>query len=115
MPKVHWQKYLGEPHHGETHAFLVPALKLLLSCLDAPSFKKSPGDKTLKTSSFSQPQTTHFHHVRRIHRNRLKTLEDNKPIWHNNPIPSLRGYHHVSQQLPKHPVYRPPNQGTELG
>jgi hypothetical protein len=113
-PKVHWQKYSGEPHHGETHAFLVPALELLFSRLDAPSFKKSPGDKTLKTSSFSQPQTTHFHHIRHICRNRLETLEDNNPIRHNNPIPSLWGYHHVSEQSPKHPHNRLPNQGTEL-
>ncbi len=113
-PKVHWQKCSGEPHHGETHAFLAPALELLFSCLDAPSFIKSPGDKTLKTSSFSQPQTTHFHHVCRIHRNCLETLEDNNPIWHNNPIPSSWGYHHVSQQSPKHPDYCPPNWGTEI-
>jgi hypothetical protein len=114
MPKVHRQKYSGEPHHGETHAFLVPALELLFSRQDAPIFKKSPGDETLKTSSFLQQQTTHFHHVRRIRHNHIETFEDNNPIQHNNPIPSLRGYHHVSQHLPKHPDNRPPNQGTEL-
>jgi hypothetical protein len=80
MPKVHRQKYLGEPQHGEMHAFLVPALESLFSCLDAPSFKKSPGDETLKTSLFSQPQNTHFHHVCRIRPNCLKTLKDNNPI-----------------------------------
>jgi hypothetical protein len=95
-------------------AFLVPALELLFSRLDAPSFKKSPGDKTLKTSSFSQPQTTHFHSICRIRRNRLETLKDNNPIWHNNPIPSLQGYHHISQHLPKHTDDRLPNQATEL-
>jgi hypothetical protein len=96
------------------HASLVPALELLFSCLDAPSFKKSPGDKTLNTSLFSQQQTTHFHHVCRIRCNCLETLKDNNPIRHNNPIPSLWGYHHISQHLPKHPDDRPPNQGNEL-
>jgi hypothetical protein len=59
-PKEHQQKFLVAAQHGETHAFLVPALNPLLSCLDAPSVKKANGQETLKTSSFSQPQATHF-------------------------------------------------------
>ena len=43
------------------HDLLVSALKGLVSCLDEPRFKKSPGNETLKTSFVSGPQTTHFH------------------------------------------------------
>jgi hypothetical protein len=63
-PKVHWQFFSEEPHHGKTHAVLVPALKWFFSCLDAPRVKKILGEKTLKTSPFLQPQTTRFHHSR---------------------------------------------------
>jgi hypothetical protein len=103
-----------EPHHGKMHAFPVPVLELLFSCLDASSIKKIPGEETLKTSPFLQPQTTHFQHFCRICCNRLDTLDVKNPIQHPHPIPSLRGYYHVSQQLPKHSYNRLPNQGTEL-
>ncbi len=43
------------------HDPLVPVFEGLFDCLDEPSFKKSPGDETLKTSFLSGPQTTHFH------------------------------------------------------
>jgi hypothetical protein len=93
VPTVHRTRYSGNPHHGKVHTLLVPALKELFSCLDEPRLKKSPGSETLKTVSFSCPQTTHSHHVRRIRQNCLK----NNPIRLNNPIPPSRGY------------YRPPN------
>ncbi len=96
------------------HAFLVPALKLLFPCLDASSVKKILGEETLKTSPFLQPQTTHFHHFRRIRCNRLDTLDAKNPIRHHHPVSSSRGYYHVSQQSPKHLYDCPPNQGTEL-
>jgi hypothetical protein len=67
-PKEHQQKFLAAAQNGETHTFLVPVLNLLLSRLDAPSVKKADGQETLKTSSFSQPQTSRF---RCIRRNRL--------------------------------------------
>ncbi len=106
--------FLEEPHHGKMHEFLVPVLEFLFSCLDAPSVKVAGRQETLKTSSFSQPQTTHFHHFRRIRRNRLDTLNVRNPIQQHHPIPSLRGYNYVSQQSPKHPNDRLPNQQAEL-
>ena len=57
-PNVHRTKHLGEPHNGKVHTLLVPALEELFSRLDEPRSKKSPGSETLKTSSFSCPQTT---------------------------------------------------------
>jgi hypothetical protein len=88
-PEEHQQKFLAAAQHGETHAFLVPALNLLLSRLDAPSVKKADGQETLKTSSFSQPQTTYF---RCIHCNCLtfplartidgRNTEDSTTILH---------------------------------
>ncbi len=92
---VHQTKYSGEPHHGKMHTLLVPALEESFSRLDEPRLKKSPGSETLKTVSFSCPQTTHFHQVRRIRQNRLKNKR-------NNPIPPLKG------------DYRLPNRGVDL-
>ena len=69
---VHRTKYSGEPHHGKMHTLLVPALEEFLSRLDEHCLKKSLGSETLKTASFSSPQTTHSHQVRRIQQNRLK-------------------------------------------
>ena len=71
---IHQTKYSGEPHHGKMHTLLVPALEESFSRLDEPRFKKSPGSETLKTVSFSCAQTTHFHQVRRIQRNRPRTV-----------------------------------------
>jgi hypothetical protein len=88
---VHRTKYSCEPPHG----VLVPALKELVSHLDEPHLKKSPGSETLKTVSFSCPQTTHFHRVRRIQRNRPRNSS-------NNPIPPSEG------------DYCLPNQGVDL-
>ena len=91
---VHQTKHLGEPHNGQVHTLLVPTLEKLFSRLDEPRLIKSPGSETLKTTSFSCPQTTHFHHFRRIRRSRLKT----NPIRFKNPIPPLKG----DYRLPKH-------------
>jgi hypothetical protein len=114
-PKVHRQFFSEEPHHGKMHVVLVPVLKWLFSCLEPPSVKKIPGEKTLKTSPFLQPQTIHFHHShRRIQRNRLDTLNVKSPKRHYHPNPSLQGYHHISQQMLKHLCNHPPNQGMEL-
>jgi hypothetical protein len=88
---VYHTKYSCEPPHG----VLVPALKELVSHLDVPHSKKSPGSETLKTVFFSCPQTTHFHRVRRIRRNRPRNSS-------NNPIPPSEG------------DYRLPNQGVDL-
>ena len=88
---VYHTKYSCEPPHG----VLVPALKELVSHLDVPHSKKSPGSETLKTLFFSCPQTTHFHRVRRIRRNRPRNSS-------NNPIPPSEG------------DYRLPNQGVDL-
>ncbi len=88
---IHQTKYSCEPPHG----VLVPALKELVSHLDEPRFKKSPGSETLKTVSFSCPQTTHFHRVHRIRQNRPRNSS-------NNPIPPAEG------------DYRLPNQGVNL-
>jgi hypothetical protein len=52
LPKEHQRKILAAAQHGETHVFLVPPLKRLLSRLDASSVKKADGQETLKTSSF---------------------------------------------------------------
>jgi hypothetical protein len=112
--KDHRQIFLEEPHHGKTHKFLVPTLEFLFSCLDAPSIKGAGGQETLKTSSFSQPQTTYFHHFHRICRNRFDTLDVRNPIQQHHPLLSLRGYNYVSQQSPKHPDDHSPNQGAEL-
>jgi hypothetical protein len=38
------------------HDPLVPALEGLFDCMDEPSFKKSPGDETLKTSFCQAPR-----------------------------------------------------------
>jgi len=92
---VHRTKYSGEPHHGKLQTLLVPTLEEFVSRLDEPCLKQSPGSETLKTASFSCPQTTHFHQVRHIQQTRLK----NK---HNNPIPPSKG------------DYCMPNQGVDL-
>ena len=61
------------------HGLLVSALEGLVSRLDEPRFKKSPGNETLKSSFVSCPQTTHFHRDSRIRRHRPKTCST-KPI-----------------------------------
>jgi hypothetical protein len=114
-PKVHQQFFLEEPHHGKTQVVLVPALEWLFSRLDAPWVKKISGEKTLKTSPFLQPQTTHFHHSRRhIRHNCLDTLNVKSPKRHYHPNPLLRGYHNVSQQTPKHLCDCLPNRQMKL-
>ena len=61
------------------HDLLVSALEGLVSCLDEPCFKKSPGDGTLKLSFVSGLQTTHFHQDSRIRQHRPKNCRT-KPI-----------------------------------
>ncbi len=53
LPEEHQRKFLAAAQHGETHMFLVPVLKPLLSHLDASSVKKADEQETLKISSFS--------------------------------------------------------------
>ena len=94
---VHRTKYSGEPFHGKLHTLLVPAHEHSISRLDEPCFKKSPGSETLNTVSFSCPQTTHFHQVRRIQRTRPSPKNSS-----SNPIPPSEG------------GYRLPNRGVDL-
>ena len=61
------------------HDLLVSALEGLVSSLDEPYFKTSPGNETLKTSFVSGPQTTHFHRTSCSRRHRPKTSRI-KPI-----------------------------------
>ena len=61
------------------HDLLVSALEGLVSSLDEPCFKTSPGNETLKTSFDSGPQTTHFHRTSCSRRHRPKTSRI-KPI-----------------------------------
>jgi hypothetical protein len=105
LPKEHQRKFLAAAQHGETHAFLVPALNPLFSRLDAPSIKKADGQETLKTSSFSQPQTTHF---RCIRRNCLTSppaclIDEKNTEGYHHHITLLQTKHHVPQHPSKHP------------
>jgi hypothetical protein len=116
LPEEHQRKILAAAQHGETHASLVPALKPLLSRLDASSVKKADGKETLKTSSFSQPQTTHF---RCIPRNRLtsplaRTIDGKNTEGYHHPISLPQTIHHVPQHPSKHPDACAANQGTGL-
>ncbi len=61
------------------HDLLVSALDGLVSSLDEPCLKTSPGSETLKTSIVSGPQTTHFHRNSCSRRHRPKTSQI-KPI-----------------------------------
>jgi len=61
------------------HDLLVSALEGLVSRLDEPRFKKSPGNETIKPSFVSGPQTTHFHRDSCSRRNRPKNSSI-KPI-----------------------------------
>ncbi len=116
LPEEHQQKFLAAAQHGETHAFLVPVLNPLLSCLDAPSVKKADGQETLKTSSFSQPQTTRFCCIR----HNCLTF----PLAHTIDGKNTEGYHHhmtlpqTKHHVPQHPSKHPDtcatNQGTGL-
>jgi hypothetical protein len=115
-PEEHQQKFLAVAQHGEMHAFLVPALNPLLSCLDPPSVKKAHRQETLKTSSFSQPQTTHFFC---IHRNHLtsplaRTIDEQNTEGYHHHITLPRTKHHVPQHPSKHPDACAMNRGTGL-
>jgi hypothetical protein len=116
LPEEHQQKFLAAAQHGETHAFLVPVLNPLLSRLDAPSVKKTDGQETLKTSSSSQPQTTHFCCIRR---NRLtsplaRTIDGKNTEGYHHHTTLPRTKHHVPQHPSKHPDTCATNQGTGL-
>ncbi len=116
LPEEHQQKFLAAAQHGEMHAFHVPPLKPLLSRLDASSIKKADGRETLKTSSFSQPQATHFHCIRH---NRLtsplaRTIDGKNTEGYHHPISLPQTIHHVPQHPSKHPDACAANRGTGL-
>ena len=96
------------------HDPLVPALEGLFDCLDEPSFKKSPGDETLKTSFLSGPQTTHFLRDSCSQQNRPK----NSSI---KPIPPPDGDYSLPDRggnttiPPSDGYYSLPNQKEPLG
>ena len=71
--------HLTTPSFELPHGLLVSALEGLVSRLDEPCFKKSPGDGTLKLSFVSCLQTTHFHRDSRIRQHRPKNCRT-KPI-----------------------------------
>jgi hypothetical protein len=117
LPKEHQRKFLAAAQHGETHAFLVPALNPLISCLDAPSVrKKADGQETLKTSSFSQPLTTHFRCIRRncLTSPLARTIDEKNTEGYHHYITLLWTKHHVPQHPSKHLDACAMNQGTGL-
>jgi len=112
---VHRTKYSGEPHHGKMHTLLVPAPEESYSRLDEPRFKKRPVSETLRTVSFLCPQTTHFHQVRRIRRNRPKNSSNNpiSPSEGDYCLPNqgvyLQGRAPLDQRRCYHHGYPPPH------
>jgi hypothetical protein len=116
LPEEHQQKLLAAAQHGETHSFLVPALKPLLSRLDAFSVKKADRQEKLKTSSFSQPQTTHFCCIQHncLTSPLACTINGKNTEGYHHPISLPQTIHHVPQHLSKHPNACAANQGTGL-
>jgi hypothetical protein len=102
MPTVHRKQFSAEPHHGKTHKLLVPALEVSFPSINASSFAKVQGDKTLRTSVFHSPRTTQSC---RICRNQLGTTPHGtrQPPQLLYLEPVLRGISHIPQRTPKHP------------
>jgi hypothetical protein len=112
-PTVHRKQFSAEPYHGKTHELLVPVLEVSFLSINASSFAKVQGDKTLRTSIFHSPQTTQS---RRICRNQLgatphRTRQPPQLLYLE---PVLRGIPHVPQRMPKHPGSRPKNQSVRV-
>jgi hypothetical protein len=112
-PTVHHEQFLAELHHGKTHKLLVPALKVSFLSINASSFAKVQGDKTLKTSIFHSPRSTQS---RRICHNQLgvtphRTRQPPQLLYLE---PVLRGIPHVPQRMPKHPGSRPNNRSVRV-
>jgi hypothetical protein len=111
-PTVH-KKISAKPHHGKTHKLLVPTLDASFPTINAASFAKVQGDKTLNKSSFHSPQTTQY---RSIRCNQLGTtlhgMRRTPQLLYLEPV--LRGIPHVPQRMPKHTGACRKNQSVEV-
>jgi hypothetical protein len=111
-PTVH-KKISAKPHHGKTHELLVPTLDASFPTINAASFAKVQGDKTLKISSFHSPQTTQYLSIRR---NQLSTTlhgtRRSPQLLYLEPV--LRGIPHAPQRMPKHTGACPKNRSVEV-
>jgi hypothetical protein len=112
MPTVHKQ-ILAKPHHGKTHKLLVPTLEASFPTINAASFAKVQGDKTLKKSSIHSPQTTQS---QCIHRNQLGMtshgMRQTPQLLYLESV--LQGIPHVPQRAPKHLGACPKNRSVEV-